>query len=111
MPSVRVTESTEASALRVTVVGAVPAPADWTGTYTVKGGDSLYAIARQNKVRLDDLQRYNGIADVRRVKPGVVLRIPGVAGAALAEAPATGTPPPALTPPTSAFDPATVCQA
>lgn len=87
---------------RPAVVEAVPAPADWTGTYTVKAGDSLYAVARQNRVRLDDLQRYNGIADVRRVKPGVVLKIPGVAGAALAEAPATGTPPSALTPPASA---------
>nr|MCU0731920.1 LysM peptidoglycan-binding domain-containing protein [Hyphomonas sp.] len=55
---------------------AAPAPADWTGSYTVKGGDSLYAIARQNKVRLDDLQRYNGIADARRVKPGTVLKVP-----------------------------------
>jgi murein DD-endopeptidase MepM/ murein hydrolase activator NlpD len=80
-------------------VAAAPAPADWTGSYTVKGGDSLYAIARQNKVRLDDLQRYNGIADARRVKPGTVLKVPGVAGAVLAEAPATPSAAPVLTPP------------
>ncbi len=80
-------------------VAAVPAPADWTGSYTIKAGDSLYNIARQNKVKLDDLQRYNGIADVRRVKPGTVLKIPGVAGAVMAEVPATPSSVPALTPP------------
>ena len=83
----------------VATVAAIPAPADWTGSYTVKGGDSLYAIARQNKVKLEDLQRFNGISDVRRVKPGTVLKVPGVAGAVLAEAPATPSPAPALTPP------------
>jgi murein DD-endopeptidase MepM/ murein hydrolase activator NlpD len=80
-------------------VAAVPAPADWTGSYTIKAGDSLYNVARQNKVKLDDLQRFNGIADVRRVKPGTVLKVPGVAGAVLAEAPATPSSAPVLTPP------------
>lgn len=80
-------------------VAAVPAPADWTGSYTIKAGDSLYQVARQNKVKLADLQRYNGIADVRRVRPGTVLKIPGVAGAVLAEAPATPSSAPVLTPP------------
>lgn len=81
------------------VVAAVPAPADWTGSYTIKPGDSLYNLARQNKVKLDDLQRYNGISNARLVKPGTVLKIPGVAGAVMAEAPATPSPAPALTPP------------
>ncbi len=80
-------------------VAAAPAPADWTGSYTIKGGDSLYNVARQNKVKLDDLQRFNGITDVRRVKPGTVLKVPGVAGAVLAEVPATTSPAPVLTPP------------
>jgi murein DD-endopeptidase MepM/ murein hydrolase activator NlpD len=87
---------------RAPVVAAappVPAPADWTGTYTIKPGDSLYAIARQNKVKLVDLQRYNGITDVRRVKPGAVLKVPGLAGAVLAETPASPAAPRELTPP------------
>ncbi len=58
----------------------VDAPADWTGTYTVKTGDSLYAIARRNNVKFTDLQKYNGIQDVRRVKPGAILKVPGSAG-------------------------------
>ncbi len=80
-------------------VAAAPPPADWTGSYTIKAGDSLYNVARQNRVKLDDLQRYNGIADVRRVKPGTVLKVPGVAGAVLAEASSTPSSAPVLTPP------------
>lgn len=70
------------------------APSDWGGSYTVKQGDSLYTIARQNNVKLADLQRYNGIADVRKVQPGTVLKVPGqgyapatVGAAAAASAP------------------------
>ena len=64
-----------------TVAAAAPAdlPADWKGSYTVKSGDVLYNIARQNKIKLEDLQRYNGITDVRKVKPGMVLHMPGTA--------------------------------
>jgi murein DD-endopeptidase MepM/ murein hydrolase activator NlpD len=76
--------------------GAVPAaPADiasWNGTYTVKAGDSLYAVSRQYKVKLADLQGANGIADVRKVKPGTVLKVPGSGGGATTASlpPATG---------------------
>lgn len=67
---------------------AADAPADWTGSYVVRQGDSLYAVARRFNVKQADLQKYNGIHDVRRVKPGTVLRMPANAGAQLAEAPA-----------------------
>lgn len=56
------------------------APADWTGSHTVKPGESLYKISRDIKVNLNDLERYNGIADARKVKPGTVLKVPGSAG-------------------------------
>lgn len=55
----------------------VDAPSDWNRSYTVRSGDSLYAIARQNGVKLSDLERYNGIADSRKVMPGTVLKLPG----------------------------------
>lgn len=77
---------------------AVPAPDDWTGTYMVKPGDSLYSVARANKLKVTDLQRYNGIQDVRRVKPGTLLKVPAsVANAEatppiVAEAPAAPAP-------------------
>lgn len=54
-----------------------PPPAGWNATYTVKSGDSLYAIAIQHKIKLAELQQVNAIADVRRVRPGTVLKVPG----------------------------------
>ncbi len=56
---------------------ATTADAGWTGTHEVKPGDSLYAIARKHHVKLDELQRANNISDPRKVKPGVVLKVPG----------------------------------
>lgn len=76
------------------------APSDWTGSYTVQSGDSLYAIARQNGVSLTDLERYNGIQDSRRVMPGTVLKLPGngSAPAQIAEAPPAYQAPSAVPP-------------
>lgn len=57
------------------------APSNWTGSYTMKAGDSLYAIARQRGINYAELQRVNGIADVRSVRPGTVLKVPADATA------------------------------
>lgn len=67
-----------ASAPVAEIAEASPA-AGTSGTYTMKPGDSLYAIARQHKVKYADLQRHNNItdADVRKIRPGKVLKIPG----------------------------------
>jgi murein DD-endopeptidase MepM/ murein hydrolase activator NlpD len=73
-----------------TAAAALPR-AGWDGSYTVKPGDSLYAVARHHKVKLEELQQVNGIADVRKVKPGAVLKVPG--GGAVAAAPAPVAPP------------------
>ncbi|MEQ1651700.1 MAG: peptidoglycan DD-metalloendopeptidase family protein [Hyphomicrobium sp.] len=59
--------------------------AKYNGTYTVQPGDSLYKIARANKVNFSELQNVNGIADPRKVKPGAVLKVPGGAPVAAAE--------------------------
>ncbi len=45
-------------------------------TYTVKPGDSLYAIAARQKVKVVELQRINNITNAARMKPGQVLRLP-----------------------------------
>ncbi|MFM9942319.1 MAG: peptidoglycan DD-metalloendopeptidase family protein [Hyphomicrobiaceae bacterium] len=68
---------------------AAPAtpPSDWTGSYTVAQGDSIYAIARRHKVKPDDLQSINGITDPGKVRPGTVLKVPGAPGAPAAAAP------------------------
>lgn len=93
-------ESYETAAAPAPSHPAAEAPSDWNRSYTVRPGDSLYAIARQSGVKLADLERYNGIADSRKVMPGTVLKLPGgqtttaVAEAAPA-AEAVSTPPPA----------------
>lgn len=92
---------------RVAAAPSVPplasAPSDWSDSYTVQPGDSLYAIARQNGISLSDLERHNGIEDSRRVRPGTVLKIPGRAGAStqVAEAPPAYQRPPAYEPPSA----------
>lgn len=84
---------------------AVPV-AEWTGSYTVAQGDSVYAIARRFKVKPADLQSANNIADPTKVRPGTVLKVPGEPGAVaaqpvaqpapIARAPATGGPRPTI---------------
>lgn len=72
--------------------------ARYGGTYTVKAGDSLYNIARAHKVPFTELQHVNNITDVRRVRPGTVLRVPGAPASAveqIAEAPSAAAEPPA----------------
>jgi murein DD-endopeptidase MepM/ murein hydrolase activator NlpD len=56
---------------------AARAPADWRGSHTVAQGESLYGIARKHGVKVAELQQINGIADVTKIKPGTVLKIPG----------------------------------
>lgn len=53
--------------------------AGWSGSYTIKTGDSLYLVARRHKVSLADLETANAISNPRRVRPGTVLRVPGPA--------------------------------
>lgn len=44
--------------------------------YTVKEGETLFAVARRAQVPVDVLSAFNGIADAGRVKVGTVLRVP-----------------------------------
>ena len=55
-------------------------------------GENLYGIARRYKVKAEELQSANGITDVRKVRPGVTLKVPGTSAAASA------APRPALAP-------------
>jgi murein DD-endopeptidase MepM/ murein hydrolase activator NlpD len=75
----------------VQTAAALPPPsadvsAKYAGTYMVKPGESLYGIARTYKVPFTELQQVNQIADARKVKPGTVIKVPGVAPLAAAEA-------------------------
>ncbi|WP_045835793.1 LysM peptidoglycan-binding domain-containing M23 family metallopeptidase [Hyphomicrobium sp. 99] len=78
--------SSVAAAKAVEAATPLPAPLSpaapdvasrYNATYTVRPGDSLYGIARSNKVKFAELQQVNGISDPRRVKPGMVLKVPG----------------------------------
>lgn len=57
--------------------------AKYDGSYTVKKGDNLYGLALQLHVSPAELQQVNGITDVRKVRPGTVLKVPAAAVAAL----------------------------
>lgn len=66
-----------AAALCVAAVSAVQA-----GTYTVRRGDTLGAIAREHlgsAGRWRELARLNGVQDERKLAVGTVLRLPGAA--------------------------------
>jgi murein DD-endopeptidase MepM/ murein hydrolase activator NlpD len=49
--------------------------ADAPGTYTMKPGDSLYTVARSQKVSLAELQRINNISDPSKLRVGTVLKL------------------------------------
>jgi murein DD-endopeptidase MepM/ murein hydrolase activator NlpD len=89
-------------------IAAVPPLADAEGSYTMRPGDSLFQIARTNKVPLADLMRINGISDDRHVRAGTVLRMPGSAAAAKTVAAAVDQPQPQppVAPPAAAVLPA-----
>lgn len=105
------------------VAAAQPAPADaagWTGTHSVKAGESLYAIARQHKVPVAVLQQQNGISDPTKLRPGVTLKVPGGTGEAaavpatppvIAATPAPPSPPRVTQVPTPPAGPASAPQA
>jgi LysM repeat protein len=49
-----------------------------SGTYTVKPGDSLSRIARNNQVALSTLMEINGMNSRSVIRPGQILTLPGV---------------------------------
>lgn len=75
--------------------------AKYQSTYTVKAGDSLYGISRAYRVPYTELQQANAITDVRKVKPGAIIKVPGTAPAA-AETLAQQSTPPVAAPPVAA---------
>jgi lipoprotein NlpD len=54
---------------------AVPAVEQKPESYTVKRGDTLYSIARDNGVDYKELAAWNGISDPSVLNPGTVLRL------------------------------------
>ena len=46
------------------------------GSYTIREGETLFAVARKAQVPVDVLRAYNGITDADKLKVGTVIRIP-----------------------------------
>lgn len=51
--------------------------ADWTSTYTIARGDTLYTIAQRYGVSVTDLAQGNCITNTNLIYAGQVLRVPG----------------------------------
>jgi nucleoid-associated protein YgaU len=65
-----------AAASATAVATAKPAAPRAPATYTVRKGDTAYAIARKQGVKVADLLQQNGIKDPAALKPGQSIRIP-----------------------------------
>lgn len=74
-----------------------PAPASGGGSYVVKSGDTLSAIAASHNIGLSDLLSLNGLSTQSTIYPGQSLKLGGSAAApagpapAVAQAPASGS--------------------
>ncbi len=93
-PGVIIGEATPAPSASVTSAAAEPAHAAAAGnTHTVTRGETLTSIAKQYKVGVDELQKFNHIEDGRKLQAGQTIMIP-TAGAAAPAASAEPSPVP-----------------
>ncbi len=78
---------------RLTIPGRSSAgTASSGGTYTVKPGDTLSAVAARYNTTIDRLMALNGISNARYIYPGQVLRVGGSAPASSGGAAASSAP-------------------
>jgi membrane-bound lytic murein transglycosylase D len=56
---------------------AAPAPAGKPGIHQVAEGETLWSVAQQYGVSVDDLKRWNRIRHARSLRPGLSLRVGG----------------------------------
>ena len=71
---------------------AAPAPAPAAQTYTVKSGDSLWAISSRSGVSLGTLYSLNNLSASSIIHPGQVIKLGGTAAPAAPAAPAPAAP-------------------
>lgn len=97
-PGVMIGESAPpATPAAIAVSPAAPPPAASAAgnTHVVAKGETLTSIAKQNKVGVEDLQKFNHIEDGRKLQAGQTIMIPPAAGpSASASAAATVSPSP-----------------
>lgn len=66
----------DARAIPATPEASAPAPSAGASSYTVKSGDTFWAIAQKNGTSVDALMKLNGITDARKLRVGMTLKIP-----------------------------------
>jgi LysM repeat protein len=69
-----------------------PLPAGSGNTHIVAKGETLTSIARQHKVTIEELQKFNHIENDRKLQIGQTLVIPGAPGASPSPAPSASVP-------------------
>lgn len=62
--------------LRLTDTTTTPAPSPSVRTYTVRSGDTLYAIARRYGTTVSRLASINSISNINLIRVGQVIRLP-----------------------------------
>lgn len=81
--------SADVSVASTEITPAVPKPAaPASGSYTIKGGDTLGAIAAEHNVSLSALLKANDLTATTMIHPGAKLALPGKAAPAAESAPA-----------------------
>jgi LysM repeat protein len=83
-PGVMIGEATPAPAASP-AAAAEPAHVSGSNTHTVTRGETLTSIAKQYKVGVEELQKFNHIENDRKLQIGQTIMIPGLAPAASAE--------------------------
>lgn len=76
-PGQKITVGTTAAAPVAPAPKPAPAPAPTGGSYTVKAGDTLGAIASRNNVALAGLLQANGLSMTSIIYPGQALKLTG----------------------------------
>jgi LysM repeat protein len=83
-------ETTPATAA-VTTENAHPSPANGS-THVVARGETLTSIAKQYKVGVEELQKFNHIEDGRKLQAGQTIMIPPASASPAASASPSSTP-------------------
>ncbi len=79
------------------ILAACSSTPERPATYTVKRGDTLYAIAWRHRIDYRDLARWNGVGRSHLIHPGQVLRLYPPSGRSAQAVPSTSPPKPAPT--------------